>query len=248
MNSCINISTFCDSVKVTSPPVCPAPAAGFTVTTISLTANFTNTSVTTGATSWSWDFGEGGTSSLQNPSYTYSTSGTYTVALTAANSYGSYIKTKIDYITVTTWSQKADFGGVGRYTAVGFSIGSKGYIGTGYTYNPTSIYFKDFWEYDPGTNLWTQKADFGGTGTYAAVGFSIGSKGYIGTGIEAIFDFVYTQSLWEYDPGTNLWTRKADFAGTARSYAVGFSIGSKGYIGTGNDDSSNKKDFWEYTP
>ena len=32
-----------------------------------------------------------------------------------------------------TWTQKADFGGAGRYYATGFSIGSKGYIGTGYT-------------------------------------------------------------------------------------------------------------------
>src|SRR5207249_10837916 len=30
-----------------------------------------------------------------------------------------------------TWAQKADFGGTGRWAAVGFSIGNKGYIGTG---------------------------------------------------------------------------------------------------------------------
>ena len=83
---------------------------------------------------------------MQNPSHTYLIAGNYTVNLTAANSYGSYIKTKIDYITVTTWSQKADFGGVGRYTAVGFSIGSKGYIGTGWDIN---VKKKDFWEYTP---------------------------------------------------------------------------------------------------
>ena len=43
--------------------------------------------------------------------------------------------------------------------------------------------YKDFWEYDPAANTWTQKADFGGTARYGAVGFSIGSKGYIGTGL-----------------------------------------------------------------
>lgn len=31
-----------------------------------------------------------------------------------------------------TWMQKADFGGNARYGAVGFSIGSYGYIGMGY--------------------------------------------------------------------------------------------------------------------
>ena len=64
--------------------------------------------------------------------------------------------------------------------AVGFSIGSKGYIGTGLLI--VTFHFKDFWEYDPATNTWTQKADFGGTARTNAVGFSIGSKGYIGTG------------------------------------------------------------------
>ena len=43
--------------------------------------------------------------------------------------------------------------------AVAFSIGSKAYIGTG---QDDSSYYKDFWEYDPATDTWTQKADFGG--------------------------------------------------------------------------------------
>lgn len=44
------------------------------------------------------------------------------------------------------------------------------------------------------------------------------------------------------------WTRKADFGGTARSAAVGFNIGDKGYIGTGNLGSTLYRDFWEYDP
>lgn len=137
------------------------------------------------------------------------------------------------------WTQKADFGGTGRQRAVGFSIGSKGYIGTG---NDGALK-KDFWEYDPSTNSWAQKADFAGTGRYEAVGFSIDSKGYIGTGD----DGVKRNDFWEYDPGANAWTQKTDFGGTARRWAVGFTIGSKGYIGTG-DDGAYKKDFWEYNP
>ena len=79
-----------------------------------------------------------------------------------------------------TWTQKADFGGTARDSAVGFSIGSKGYMGRDTMTVPIS--YKDFWEYDPAANTWTQKADFRGTARYGAVGFSIGSKGYIGTG------------------------------------------------------------------
>ena len=77
------------------------------------------------------------------------------------------------------WTQKANFGGTARRAAVGFSIGTKGYIGTGST---STGYKNDFWEYNPSSNAWTQKANFGGTTRYAAVGFSIGAKGYIGTG------------------------------------------------------------------
>ncbi|MBI4646452.1 MAG: immunoglobulin domain-containing protein, partial [Bacteroidia bacterium] len=46
----------------------------------------------------------------------------------------------------------------------------------------------------------------------------------------------------------NTWLQKADFGGTARSGAVGFSIDNKGYIGTGHDGSGYKRDFWEYNP
>jgi hypothetical protein len=139
-----------------------------------------------------------------------------------------------------TWIQKADFGGMARYGAVGFSIADKGYLGTGYI----GSYKKDFWQYDPATNTWTQKADFGGTARYGAVGFSIADKGYLGAG----YDGNLRKDFWEYDPATNTWTQKADFGGTARYGAVGFSIEDKGYIGTGLGDGTYRKDFWEYDP
>ena len=95
-------------------------------------------------------------------------------------------------------------------------------------------------------DTWTQKADFGGTGRVKSVGFSIGSTGYIGTGVTASS---YSKDFWEYDPVANTWTQKADFGATGREGAVGFSIGSTGYIGTGRGvDHVVKKDFWEYDP
>jgi len=141
-----------------------------------------------------------------------------------------------------TWEEKADFIGSTRSEAVGFSIGAKGYIGTG---RNLSGYQKDFWEYDPSTNIWTQKADFGGTARFQATGFSIGSKGYLGTGVDGSG---VRKDFWEYDPSNNSWIQKADF-GSDRVGAVGFSIGTKGYLGTGSGSgSSYKKDFWEYDP
>jgi N-acetylneuraminic acid mutarotase len=147
-------------------------------------------------------------------------------------------------ITVTwsqgTWTQKANFGGMAREDAVGFSIADKGYIGTGISEDGE---VSDFWEYDPTADAWTQKADFGGGPRSSAVGFAINNKGYLGTGS-------FANDFWEYDPALNVWTKKADFAGTGRFGAIGFSIGSKGYLGTGFsfEDWYGESDFWEYDP
>src|SRR5213596_1743906 len=133
-----------------------------------------------------------------------------------------------------TWTQKADFGGVTRAGATGLSVGSKGYIGLGANIQ----HYKDFWEYDPDANTWTQKADFGGHGRLYAVGFTIAGKGYVGTGQSGSFpNYTYYKDFWEFDPIQNTWTRKANFGGTARYGAAGFSIDSKGYLGTGVDAS-----------
>ncbi|PWT98041.1 MAG: hypothetical protein C5B52_12765 [Bacteroidetes bacterium] len=51
-----------------------------------LTVNFQNN--TSGAISWSWNFGDGGTSNLQNPSHTYTSNGTFDVSLTVRTAGG----------------------------------------------------------------------------------------------------------------------------------------------------------------
>jgi N-acetylneuraminic acid mutarotase len=147
------------------------------------------------------------------------------------------------------WTQKADFSAAARSLAVGFSIGGKGYLGTG----DASMDRMDFWEYDPATDTWTQNADFGGPARSGAVAFSIGLKGYVGTGIRDDFgDLVSLKDFWEYDPASDTWTRKADFGGLARSGAVAFSIGNRGFVGTGvhhaSGDRTILRDFWEYDP
>jgi len=64
-----------------------------------------------------------------------------------------------------TWKRKADVGGLGRELAVGFSIGSKGYIGTGI--NGTSTFLSDFWEYNPCDSGLTVYADADNDGNAA---------------------------------------------------------------------------------
>jgi PKD repeat protein len=84
----------------TSPPVADfsgSPTSG----PGALTVQFTDLS-THAPTSWSWTFGDGGTSPLQNPPHIYTGAGSYTVSLTATNAFGSDVETKVNYITVTT--------------------------------------------------------------------------------------------------------------------------------------------------
>ena len=143
-----------------------------------------------------------------------------------------------------TWTQKANLGSLGRQNAVSFSIGNKGYLGTGLD---GAACRNDFWEYDPTSNAWTQKANFGGGVRWHATGFSIGSKGYMGTGSDLTTGS--KNDFWEYDPTLNTWTQKANFGGSAREGAKGFSIGNKGYLGTGFDPLTGyTSDFWEYDP
>ena len=64
-----------------------SPTASFTYTAVGLTVNFTNTS--TGGASYSWNFGDGGTSTEANPTHVYTSAGVYNVTLTVTNGCGS---------------------------------------------------------------------------------------------------------------------------------------------------------------
>lgn len=59
-----------------------------------------STSGSEALTGWQWDFGDGTTSGLQNPSKVYAAPGIYTVSLTASSSVGGDTETKSAYLTV----------------------------------------------------------------------------------------------------------------------------------------------------
>jgi len=73
-----------------------------------LSVKFSDASTGT-ITTWSWKFGDGLTSTEQNPTHTYSNPGTYTVGLTVTGPAGTNTKTKEGYITVTSSSLLAEF-------------------------------------------------------------------------------------------------------------------------------------------
>jgi len=81
----------------------PAPVANFSGTPTSGTSplNVAFTDASTGAaSSWAWTFGDGGTSTLQNPSHIYLDAGAYSVTLTVTGPGGSDTLTRTNYIDV----------------------------------------------------------------------------------------------------------------------------------------------------
>ena len=102
---------------VVSDPV--QPTAAFSGTprsgSIPLGVQFTDQSSpgTYPITSWSWTFGDGATSTAENPSHTYTSAGSYTVSLTVTTAAGSDGETKSDYI-VAVQPPAADFEGSPR--------------------------------------------------------------------------------------------------------------------------------------
>jgi PKD repeat protein/uncharacterized protein YraI len=87
-----------------NPPLEPIQAKFIAVPTIGtppLGVTFTDNSVPVGSiTSWLWDFGDGSTSTLQNPTHSYTTPGEYTVSLTVSGPDGSNTVTRPNYIIV----------------------------------------------------------------------------------------------------------------------------------------------------
>ncbi len=95
-----NTVTKTEYIKVITKPV-----ANFTSNVTSgkapLTVAFTDTS--TGIpTKWKWSFGDGTTSTEQNPEHQYLQEGSYKITLTVSNAAGGNTITKTNYIIVTT--------------------------------------------------------------------------------------------------------------------------------------------------
>lgn len=144
------------------------------------------------------------------------------------------------------WVQKAPFGGTAKHRCTAFSINNKGYIGGGHTNSGSLATFKDYWEYDPGTNCWTQIADFGGGYRYHATAFTIGNFGYVGLGEDD--NNAYQNDFWKYIPLINTWVQIAAYPGDPRRGAASFVIDNLGYVGTGQTEEGYASDFYSYNP
>ncbi|MBP1639717.1 MAG: Kelch repeat type 1-containing protein [Bacteroidetes bacterium] len=145
----------------------------------------------------------------------------------------------------------------GRASAVAFAIGDKGYVALGRNSNGT--YLNDCWQYSPGSDTWTQKADFPGKVrvkavaatvdgiAYAGLGYSPNANGYVDT-------TAYLKDFWMYDAGQDQWTRRADFPTRFTSACAAFVYDHALYVGSGFGWApgatipSTSPYIWKYTP
>ena len=99
-----------------------------------LNVNFTDTSFTSdpnGIQTWGWDFGDGGSSSLQNPSHTYTCPGSYDVTLTVTDTLNPQSTiTATGFVTVTGYEfgLSTTGGGVGDLTVTPVPTVSCGFL------------------------------------------------------------------------------------------------------------------------
>lgn len=132
-----------DYIAVSEPSL-PVPVAEFSASptggSAPVVVSFTDLS-TNAPTSWSWSFGDSGTSLEQNPSHEYTSVGTYTVTLTAANQFGADTEVKPAYITIWFADTPQGSWGLNEIIACVDAGIVKGYEGG--TYLPTSPVSRD---------------------------------------------------------------------------------------------------------
>lgn len=118
----IDASAAIDAVSGTTPSNTP-PTAGFAFSASDLFVTFTDSSSDSDGSiaSYSWDFGDGGNSTDQNPTYTYGSAGTYSVTLTVTDDDGA---TDSDTQSVTVSDGGGEPSGDG-FTETGLDFGNR---------------------------------------------------------------------------------------------------------------------------
>jgi beta propeller repeat protein len=124
------------------------PVASFTNNVVcgssSPSVTFTDTSSQKSSiTNWSWDFGDGSNSTLENPTHTYATNGAYTVSLTVSNSLCR---------NTTTVTNSVVLGG----PVAGFNASpTSGIVPAIISFTDTSIGCPTQWNWSWGDGTWT---------------------------------------------------------------------------------------------
>ncbi len=149
---CVESLSVARYIHVTVPPIPNFTVSSTYICKVPGTVTFTDMTSGTAPFTYAWDFGDGGTSTLPNPTHTYSSTGTYTIKLTVTDANGC-VSTIVrpSYITVST-------------ITAAFTYPLKACVNSLVTFTNTSSYhISSSWDYgdgftsigDPGVHTYT---------------------------------------------------------------------------------------------
>jgi len=221
-----------------------APVAAFTSDvqsgTVPLTVTFTDKSTGYAITAWAWDFGDGSTSTGQNPIHAYTAVGTYTVKLTVTNAGGSDDEEKTTYITITA----APIAPVAAFT----SDVQSGTVPLTVQFTDTSSNTPTLWTWDFGdatfTGIWTQMTAGAGWSARRYQSSAVLPDG----SIVVMGGLPYKKDVWRSTDKGATWTQMTANAGWSARYgqsSVALPDGS--IVVMGGYAGSYKNDVWRST-
>ncbi|TNE80340.1 MAG: T9SS type A sorting domain-containing protein [Bacteroidetes bacterium] len=153
-----------------------------------------------------------------------------------------------------TWTQLSDFPGDARAYASSavYRTGNKAAVifGMGEWVDPADTnkktkYYDQYWEFDAGSETWTQKANFpnGGRANAAAIATD-GGKVFAGLGDSGVFN-QYLNDWWEFNIGSGTWFQRENYPTIASINPGTFTYANVGYVVGGYNGLWNKN-FFEY--
>jgi gliding motility-associated-like protein len=120
------------------------------------------------------------------------------------------------------WLQKASLPSGGGLSPVYFTINGKIYVGGGY-YGALS---SDFYEYEPATDVWTKKTNLPVV-IYSSASFVLDGEGYVVCGNNGS---VFYNSVFRYNPYTDVWETLNQFPGAKRMACIGFVVNNTAFV------------------
>jgi PKD repeat protein len=147
-------------VTDTLPPISAAFAANPRSDTVGATISFSNFS--NNATSWSWDFGDSGSSTVSHSTHVYTSPGLYSVSLTVYNANDTATETKTDYIFIGPSANLPDAEFSANATAI--NLGDT-VLFTNLSINAPTSYIWDFGD-GSSTNQTSPFKQYNNVGTY----------------------------------------------------------------------------------
>jgi N-acetylneuraminic acid mutarotase len=167
---------------------------------------------------------------------------------------GNYLKDLWQYNPSTDqWVQKASIGGTKRSASAAFVLNGKAYVCSG---NNNGSALNDLWMYDAASDTWTEKRkltdvsedsyddEYSNIARYNGVAFVMDNYAYLTTGENGSL----ISNTWQYDPSSDLWSKKTSFEGSARTGASSFTLGDRGFVLTGRSGSLSFDNAYEFHP